>query len=286
MYHGIIQERQWSGPGTLPARQDRAVPARQGGQLRPHLAAALRRPARPCRRPTRTRASRRSRRIAPNFASPRAVRRDAGPAGGAPLANQNGWHRDMAQRLLVLSAGQVGRPGAAADGPVVDEPARRGSTRCGRSKASGALDAGLVREEMKDANPRMRIQAIRASETLYKAGDKTLAADYRAMAKDADPNVAIQAMLTLNLFKVPDAADVIKAARPPAARRACSSSRDNLLEPAGQQRASAAAAGRGADAGAAEADAAGRRRLRRRLLLLPRAPTAAASRWPARRPGR
>ena len=33
---------------------------------------------------------------------------------------------------------------------------------------------------MKDANPRMRMQAIRASETLYKAGDKSLADDYRA----------------------------------------------------------------------------------------------------------
>ena len=33
---------------------------------------------------------------------------------------------------------------------------------------------------MKDANPRMRVQAIRASETLYKAGDKTFADDYRA----------------------------------------------------------------------------------------------------------
>jgi hypothetical protein len=33
---------------------------------------------------------------------------------------------------------------------------------------------------MEDASPRMRIQAIRASETLYKAGDKSLAADYRA----------------------------------------------------------------------------------------------------------
>ena len=48
---------------------------------------------------------------------------------------------------------------------------------------------------MKDADPQIRIQAIRASETLYKAtpGDKTFAADYRAMTKDADPNVVIQA---------------------------------------------------------------------------------------------
>ena len=46
-----------------------------------------------------------------------------------------------------------------------------------------ALDAGLVREQMKDANPRMRVQAIRASETLYKAGDRSFADDYRAMTQ-------------------------------------------------------------------------------------------------------
>ncbi len=77
----------------------------------------------------------------------------------------------------------------------------------------GALDAALVRQEMKDTNPRMRIQAIRASETLYKAGDKSFADDYRAMTKDADTNVAIQAMLTVNLFKLPDAPALIKAAQ-------------------------------------------------------------------------
>ena len=54
---------------------------------------------------------------------------------------------------------------------------------------------------MKDPNPRMRIQAIRASETLYKAGDKSFDADYRAAAKDADADVALQAMLTLNVLQ-------------------------------------------------------------------------------------
>ena len=52
---------------------------------------------------------------------------------------------------------------------------------------------------MKHPDPKIRIQAIRASETLYKAGDKSFANDYRAMLKDADPDVVIQAMLTLNL---------------------------------------------------------------------------------------
>ena len=58
----------------------------------------------------------------------------------------------------------------------------------------------------------MRIQAIRASESLYKAGDKSFAADWRALAEDADTDVVIQAMLTLNVLKVPDAATTVKAA--------------------------------------------------------------------------
>ena len=57
----------------------------------------------------------------------------------------------------------------------------------------------------------MRIQAIRASETLYKHGDKSLADDYRAAAKDTDPDVALQALLTLNVLKVADAPAVIQA---------------------------------------------------------------------------
>ena len=43
----------------------------------------------------------------------------------------------------------------------------------------GALNASMIRELMKDANPRMRIQAIRASESLFKAGDRSFEADYR-----------------------------------------------------------------------------------------------------------
>ena len=56
----------------------------------------------------------------------------------------------------------------------------------------------------------MRIQAIRASETLYKAGDRSFAADYAALTKDADVDVVIQAMLTINRWKVADAAATIK----------------------------------------------------------------------------
>ena len=95
----------------------------------------------------------------------------------------------------------------------------------------GALDAALVREQMKDANPRMRIQAIRASETLYKAGNRTFDADYRALAKDPDTDVAIQAMLTLGLFKAPDLADVVKATQAASKARGVKEIGDFLLKP-------------------------------------------------------
>ena len=59
-----------------------------------------------------------------------------------------------------------------------------------------ALKPPLVRQLMADSEPRMRIQAIRASETLYKAGDRSFAADYARMSKDPDVDVVIQALLT------------------------------------------------------------------------------------------
>jgi mono/diheme cytochrome c family protein len=65
---------------------------------------------------------------------------------------------------------------------------------------------------MKDTSARMRIHALRASETLYKSGAKSLADDYRRLAQDADPDVVIQAMLTMNVLKVPNAAASVQEA--------------------------------------------------------------------------
>jgi hypothetical protein len=65
---------------------------------------------------------------------------------------------------------------------------------------------------MRDPNPRIRVQAIRASETLYKAGDRSFAADFRRLTTDPDADVAIQAMLTCNTLKVPETAEAVRAA--------------------------------------------------------------------------
>ena len=143
-------------PGIVPAREDRAVPARQGHRLRPHLAAALRRlPACRRRRPVRRHRRRRdsgAARVALDPTQPRML--DETPAQlvrpSRPRERLVARHGAAAARP---EAGQVGRARAA--------DARRGhraaswpvSTRCGRSKAWARSTCALVREQMKDSEP-------------------------------------------------------------------------------------------------------------------------------------
>ena len=119
----------------------------------------------------------------------------------------------------------------------------RGSTRCGTLEGLGTLDASFVREQLKDAYPQIRIQAIRASETLYKAGDQSFAADYRAAAKDGDADVAIQAMLTSKLFNLADLKAIVESAQAANTARGVQLIGAQILDPA------AANAGRGGGGG-------------------------------------
>ena len=96
----------------------------------------------------------------------------------AHLSHPNGWWRDTAQQLLVLKQDR-------SVVPALQQLVRKPANLLGRFHALwtleglGALTPAPAREVMKDPDARMRIQGIRASETLYKAGDRTLAADYR-----------------------------------------------------------------------------------------------------------
>ncbi len=125
------------------------------------------------------------------------------------LSHPNGWWRDTAQQLIVLKQDK-------SVVPALQKMARTSSNLVARFHAMwtleglGALDAALVRETLHDAEPRLRIQALRASETLYKAGDRSFDNDYRAMLKDSDTDVIIQAMLTMSVLKVPDTASAVK----------------------------------------------------------------------------
>ena len=72
-----------------------------------------------------------------------------------------------------------------------------------------AIDPGFIREKLADQHPQVRIAAIRASETLYKRGEKSLVQDIQALTKDPDPNVVIQVLMTAHLLQWPGATDLI-----------------------------------------------------------------------------
>ena len=159
------------------------------------------------------------------------------------LAHPNGWWRDTAQQLMVLAQDK-------SIVPALQKIVRTSSNLPERFHALwtieglGALDAALVREQMKDANPRMRVQAIRASETLYKSGDRSFAADYRRLAKDEDVDVVIQAMLTSNLFKTPELPAAIQAAQTSNPARGVQEIARQILQPANTSTFAARAGGR------------------------------------------
>jgi mono/diheme cytochrome c family protein len=169
----------------------------------------------------------------------------------AHLSHPNGWWRDTAQQLLVLKQDRSVVPAL--------QKILHGSTdRLARIHALwtieglGALDAALTRQLLKDADAGMRIQAIRATESLYKGGDTSFVADWRAIAEsDQDTNVVIQAMLTLQHLKVSATADIVAAVQKSRTSRGIEFVGGRILNPP------AAAGGRGplltpAESGAVE----------------------------------
>ncbi len=127
------------------------------------------------------------------------------------LSHPNGWWRDTAQQLLVLKQDK-------SVVPALQTIVRTSKNQLARFHALwtleglGALTTQLTRAALGDPDPRLRIQALRASETLYKAGDRSFDADYRRLSADPDVDVVIQAMLTMNVLKVADAQAAITAA--------------------------------------------------------------------------
>jgi mono/diheme cytochrome c family protein/glucose/arabinose dehydrogenase len=191
MYRGIIQEATWSGPGTyLRARIDQY---------------ALDKVTRKGRIWRVTYEGRDRDRTQPRMLN------ETPAQLVAHLSHANGWWRDTAQQLLVLKQDK-------SVVPALRQLARTSKNPLARTHALwtleglGGLDAALVRQVMKDPNPRLRMQAIRVSESLYKLGDRSFAKDYAALAADADTDVVLQAMLTANYFKLANAPDILRGA--------------------------------------------------------------------------
>ncbi len=190
MYTGIIQDAQFVGPGSYLRRK-----VEQYDLHKQHNWGRIWRITYEGMEPNRTRP---------------AMYRESAAQLVAHLEDPNGWWRDTAQKQLVLAQEKSAVP-------ALKTMARTSANELARIHALwtleglNALDAVLARELLKSTVPRIRIQAVRASESLYKAGDKSLAADYRALLKDADADVVIQAMLTINLLQVPNSSALIQA---------------------------------------------------------------------------
>jgi mono/diheme cytochrome c family protein len=150
----------------------------------------------------------------------------------AHLKHPNGWWRDTAQKLLVLRQDQ-------SVAPALETIVRTSTNQLERIHALwtleglNALSPALARAVMKEPDPQLRVQAIRASESLYKAGptNRSLAADYVAMTKDADPNVSIQAMLTLKLHAIPNYETAVQIVRDTATVRGPREIATQILRP-------------------------------------------------------
>ena len=191
MYHGVIQESQWTPRGSyLRAKVEQYQLDKIVGLGRIWRLTHDGAPPDP---------------VQPRMLSERA------PQLVRHLAHPNSWWRDMAQQLLVLKQDK-------SVVPALRRMVQRDTMLVARFHALwtleglGALDAALVRVQLRDPQPRMRVQALRASETLYKGGDTSFAAAYRSMTADADATVAIQAMLTLNTLRVRDVSVPIRDA--------------------------------------------------------------------------
>ena len=151
----------------------------------------------------------------------------------AHLGHPNGWWRDTAQKLLVLKQDK-------SVVPALTAMARTDRSYLARLHALWTLDGleattpDLIREKLKDTHPQLRVAALRTSESLYKKGDKTFAADIAAAAKDPDANVVIQAMLTARQLDLPDWKTTVAALGVPTAPLGVRMIGNALLNPPGQ----------------------------------------------------
>ena len=121
----------------------------------------------------------------------------------AHLSHPNGWWRDTAQRLLVLKQDK-------SVVPLLEKMSRTDGNPLARIHALwtlqglDAITPEMVREKMADADPKVRANAIRVSETLFRQGDASFQMDIQKLMEDPDSTVALQALMTAKYLAWPD----------------------------------------------------------------------------------
>ncbi len=129
------------------------------------------------------------------------------------LSHPNGWWRSESQKLIVLH-GDKSVVGA------LEDLARNGQNPLGRLHALWTLEgldavsSQLLADGCVDPDRRVRAASVRISE-LQMAGDRSLDLQLHRLARDPDPNVAIQTLLSVSRGGHPEAeaivADVLKS---------------------------------------------------------------------------
>jgi mono/diheme cytochrome c family protein len=116
------------------------------------------------------------------------------------LSNPNGWWRDTAQKLLVLRRDRSVVPALRklATSDAADPRPRLHALWT--LDGLGALDDALILRALKSGEPQVRMTGLRLAEAplmAKPAAHAPLPAALRAALRDADPRVAIQAMLSV-----------------------------------------------------------------------------------------
>ncbi len=118
------------------------------------------------------------------------------------LANENGWWRDAAQQELVLRK----------DMSIVPELIKMAKTGSYLSRTHALwtleglnqINSKLILELMQDKNPKIQIQAMRVGESLVKRGNQELNGTYQELVNSSNDEVAIQAILSMKFLKIPE----------------------------------------------------------------------------------
>lgn len=144
----------------------------------------------------------------------------------AHLAHPNGWWRDTAQRLLVLKGDKSVLPALREMASSHADPLAR-IHALWTIEGLGDLDSRFALERLRDPLPQVRVQAIRASETILKTpGEhRELLAALRGLAGGGDPEVLLQVIMTSRFLDLPDwepeARKIIEAHPSAGVRRIC-----------------------------------------------------------------
>ncbi|MFY0712570.1 cytochrome C [Seonamhaeicola sp. NFXS20] len=137
------------------------------------------------------------------------------------LGHPNGWYRNTAQKLIILKEDKTVIPKLKAIaknnesffGGLFGTDKDLGIQRVHALwtlEGLGVVDKELIKEKLQDEDERVRITAIRLSETFFKEGDNDILSDLEKLIADPSVQVVNQLALSLRYSKSDKATEILK----------------------------------------------------------------------------